>query len=412
MKNQLSVIPETIGIRAWPLLITLAALAIAGGCGGVSDTPPWNGTISGLHPADGAAVSDPTPVLSWNAVEDASMYHAQVAASEEELEGNAETMLLPEASLILPEPLANRQTHYWRVRAVDGYGQAGPWSTVHSLEVNTFIRVEGGTFTMGSPVAETGRQDDETQHEVTISTFSISRYEVTHREFIEFMNGAGVSTDGELSGYSVFTKISTSTAISYSDGRFFFLGNPTAPSIECPIVGVTWYGAVLYANWLSTRDALNPVYEIGEAGVTAEWNNSGYRLPSEAEWEYAARGGNQSLGYTYSGSNTADDVAWSEDNSRGSVHKVGAKNPNELGLNDMSGNVWELCWDWYSEYSEVAKTDPRGPDTGSKRILRGGSYISSLKYGRSAQRDSGYPNRLYADLGFRLALSHSGMPGE
>ena len=145
--------------------------------------------------------------------------------------------------------------------------------------------------------------------------------------------------------------------------------------------------------------------------MTAEWNDSGYRLPSEAEWEYAARGGNQSLGYTYSGSNTADDVAWSKDNSRGSVHKVGTKNPNELGLNDMSGNVREWCWDWDSEYSEVAKMDPRGPDTGSERIIRARDYSFSLKYGRSAQRSRDYPNRLYA-VGFRLALSYSGMPGE
>ncbi|MDG1279290.1 MAG: formylglycine-generating enzyme family protein, partial [Algoriphagus sp.] len=130
-----------------------------------------------------------------------------------------------------------------------------------------------------------------------------------------------------------------------------------------------------------------------------------YRLPTEAEWEYAARGGSQSRGYRYSGGNSTSSVAWYEDNSGGKTHPVGQKSPNELGIYDMSGNVGEWCQDWKGDYSSGSQFNPRGPSSGAKRIIRGGSSWSSSAAGtRVSFRYYINPDvRLYF-LGFRLAL--------
>ena len=136
-----------------------------------------------------------------------------------------------------------------------------------------------------------------------------------------------------------------------------------------------------------------------------------FRLPTEAEWEYAARGGNRSQGYKYSGSNNIDDVAWYWANSSNTTHPVGTKAPNELGLYDMSGNVWEWCSDWYSDwygssyYSSSPSTNPTGPSTGSDRVGRGGSWGSSAGYCRVSIRGSDDPGYRYSSIGFRLAIS-------
>jgi formylglycine-generating enzyme required for sulfatase activity len=128
-------------------------------------------------------------------------------------------------------------------------------------------------------------------------------------------------------------------------------------------------------------------------------------LPTEAEWEYAARGGNKSKGYRYSGSNDIDAVGWYDDNSGGKTHPVAQKQPNELGLYDMSGNVWEWCSDWYSDsyYRSSPKNDPQGPNSGKYRVLRGGRRDGSDDGCRVANRNGYYPDR--RGLGFRLVLS-------
>ena len=129
-----------------------------------------------------------------------------------------------------------------------------------------------------------------------------------------------------------------------------------------------------------------------------------FRMPTEAEWEFAARGGNKSKGYTYSGSNTIDDVAWYSDNGSGTTHAVKTKAANELGIYDMSGNVWEWCSDWYDTYSSSAQTDPTGPTTGTWRVHRGGGWDNGATEGRCAVRWYVFPSYLDADLGVRLAL--------
>jgi formylglycine-generating enzyme required for sulfatase activity len=152
---------------------------------------------------------------------------------------------------------------------------------------------------------------------------------------------------------------------------------------DCPVEKVSWHDANAYAQ------------KVGK------------RLPTEAEWEYAARGGNKSKGYTYSGGNNLDAVGWYNDNSRSKTHPVAQKQPNELGLYDMSGNVWEWCSDWYDKgyYSRSPQNDPQGPNSGKYRVLRGGRWNFSDYLCRVAARLRYYPDRRDSYSGFRLVFS-------
>ena len=324
------------------------------------------GTVTGLSPANGSATTDTTPTFSWNTVEGAAGYELQIAESRAGVE-TAPATSVTGTSYTPTSALTNLQTHYWRVRAKDGDGQAGSWSAEHSLNVvdDGFVYVEGGTFQMGSTA---GDSDEEPVHQVTVSTFYMSRYEVTQKEWREVMG----SSPSRFSGDNL------------------------------PVEQVSWYDAVEYCNVLSVQKGLTPVYTINGTSVTANWSANGYRLPTEAEWEYAARGGNASNGYLYAGSDNADEVAWYRDNSGDATHPVGGKAPNELGLYDMSGNVWEWCWDWKGSYSSGNQSDPRGPASGSVRVNRGGSWYNSARNLRSANRYGYSPGDSNYSLGFRL----------
>ena len=151
-----------------------------------------------------------------------------------------------------------------------------------------------------------------------------------------------------------------------------------------PVERVSWNEAQEFCQKLSTL--------IGKK----------YRLPTEAEWEYAARGGNKSKGYKYSGSNTIGDVAWYTSNSGRKTHPVGQKQPNELGIYDMSGNVWEWCYDWKGSYSSSPQTNPTGPTSGSTRVFRGGSWEYTAKICRVAYRDGNFPGIRGSYLGLRV----------
>ncbi|MCL2599961.1 MAG: formylglycine-generating enzyme family protein, partial [Treponema sp.] len=131
-------------------------------------------------------------------------------------------------------------------------------------------------------------------------------------------------------------------------------------------------------------------------------DSTGYRLPTEAQWEFAARGGNQSRNYRYSGGNTLNEVAWHWGNSGSRTHPVGTRVPNELGLYDMSGNVWEWVWDWFGTYPSVAETDPVGASSGSDRVLRGGGWVHSVWGLRPVGRSDGNPADRWSDFGVRL----------
>jgi formylglycine-generating enzyme required for sulfatase activity len=170
-----------------------------------------------------------------------------------------------------------------------------------------------------------------------------------------------------------------------------------------PVERVNWYEAVEYCNKLSQKEGLTPAYRGNGNDIVCDFNASGYRLPTEAEWEYAAKGGNKDyLSYEYAGGNSIGSVAWYGGNSGSTTHPVGTKQPNSLGLYDMSGNVWEWCWDWYGSYAGGSQTDPRGASSGAYRVNRGGSWYDDAALVRSAYRYYITPSDRYNFLGFRL----------
>ena len=357
-------------------------------------------------PADGSTIVNTTPTFSWNAVPGAAGYELQLGDS---LAGvaNALAESVLGTSYTAASALNIGQTYYWRVRAKDSSGQLGAWSAVQSLNVAAvpqgFVHVAGGTFQMGSTDSEAD-SDESPVHSVTVDSFYMAETEVTHEQFLEFLNDAGVSAAGQLNGNEVIDMDDSDVAFSHDGTEFSFAASGDADDIDCPVIEVMWYGAVEYSNWLSEQESLNKAYSI--SGTSVSWNQSanGYRLPTEAEWEYAARGGAQSNGYKYAGSNNVDEVGWYPDNSGYKTQPVKGKKANELGLYDMSGNVWEWCWDWYDSdyYSSSPRANPTGPSSGSIRVLRGGSWISSPGYLRGALRYDAGPGDSGSSGGFRL----------
>ena len=336
------------------------------------------GAVSGQSPADGSSTGDTTPMLSWTAVPGAAGYEVRIADSLAEL-NSASSINVTGSSYTPASALTNLQTHYWQVRAKDGAEQFGAWSAVHSLEVASvpqgFVQVAGGTFHMGSTDSEAD-SDESPVHSVTVDSFYMAETEVTFDQYDAYCTAAGISKPSD-SGW----------------------GRENRPAIN-----VSWYDAVKYCNWLSEQEGLTLAYEIN--GTSVSWNQSanGYRLPTEAEWEYAARGGAQSNGYKYSGSNDVDEVGWHGNNSGGKTHPGKGKKANELDLYDMSGNVWEWCWDRYGSYSSSPESNPTGPSSGSSRVIRGGSWNDNPRNPWVAYRYSSFPNHSSSDLGFRLVL--------
>lgn len=234
-----------------------------------------------------------------------------------------------------------------------------PTSTTQTITANgvsfKMIKVEGGSFTMGA-TPEQGRDaasDETPTHRVTLSTYYIGETEVTQALWEAVMGN--------------------------NPSRF--------RGSNLPVEQVSW------------EDCQNFIRELNR--ITGK----SFRLPTEAEWEYAARGGNKSQSCKYSGSNAIDKVAWySAANSVSETLEVRTKSPNELGIYDMSGNVWEWCQDWYGSYGSSAQTNPTGPSSGSRRVYRGGSWISFAWGCRVSHRSYYTPGSQDIDLGLRLAL--------
>ena len=225
-----------------------------------------------------------------------------------------------------------------------------------------YVRINPGRFTMGSPTSEALRSGDETQHEVVLTrAFLMKTTEVTQAEWSSVMGT-----------------------------------NPSAHSgcSNCPVEQVSWDDAVEYLNELSSRDGLQACYS-GD-GIFSGLDCTGYRLPTEAEWEYAARATTRGPGY-----GDLDEVAWYDENSGFETHPTGTKAKNAWGLYDMIGNVWEWTGDWYSEYPSGKVTDPAGPPSGDYRVYRGGSWLYDAQFARSAYRYYDAPGYRFDDLGFR-----------
>jgi formylglycine-generating enzyme required for sulfatase activity len=228
------------------------------------------------------------------------------------------------------------------------------------------VYVEPGTFRMGS--AESGPNDEKPVHEVSLSRgFWMGACEVTQAQWRAVMETDPSKYKGD----------------------------------ERPVEMVSWYEAVEFCRKLTDREH--------DAGRLPE--NHVYRLPTEAEWEYAARGGRHSRGFTYPGSDDPSEVAWYWPGSSDETHVVGTRRPNELGLYDMAGNVWEWCLDWYAPdyYARSPKSDPVNHDYGDKkyRVCRGGSWGLYPTHCRSANRGGGTPTGRFYSYGFRVVLAHA-----
>ena len=218
----------------------------------------------------------------------------------------------------------------------------------------TMIPVEGGTFTMGATSEMENPDDNEKPtHQVTLSSYYIGETEVTQALWKAVMDSNPSGLEGD----------------------------------DLPVEYVSWNDCQTFISKLNALTGKN------------------FRLPTEAEWEFAARGGNQSRHTQYSGSSRIDDVAWYDGNSGDKPHPVKTKQPNELGIYDMTGNVWEWCQDWDDDHSSHAQTNPTGASSGYGRVCRGGCWGGSPEYSRSSYRDDSSPDYFCNLLGLRLVLS-------
>ena len=271
------------------------------------------------------------------------------------------------------------------VYAQDNNGEQQNYNMTQTDDGLIFIK--GGTFNMGSPENESQRNEDEKQHSVTVSDFYIGKYEVTQKEYQE--------VTGENPSY--------------------FKGE------DLPVENVTWYDAINYCNLLSEKQGLEPVYEINGENVTWNKEKNGYRLPTEAEWEYAGRAGTTTV-FNTENSISADEANFyghypygieenyfSQENLdtkpgvyRQTTTKVGSFSPNKWGLYDIHGNVREWCFDYYGAYDLENTNNPSGPTNGNLRVNRGGSWNDYAKHMRSAYRGSFEPDQAMNNTGFRI----------
>ena len=270
--------------------------------------------------------------------------------------------------------------------------QAGKNEIIWEKDGSAMVLIPAGEFLMGSPEGE-GEADEHPQHKVYLDAYYIDKYEVTNQQFAKFLNEWGKDTDenGQKMIYENEWGIKK-VAADFSKTRQLLGWEPAKGYETYPVINVTWYGGNQYAKW------------------------AGKRLPTEAEWEKACRGPQESSGATFrrttkycygNEENKLNEYAWYSANSGSKTHPVGAKEPNTWGVYDMHGNVWEWCSDWYDEnyYKNAFYKNPQGPDKGGYRVIRGGSWDIGAVYCRSVNRGGNNPDNGWYNNGFRCAAS-------
>jgi len=373
------------------------------------------GSISGTHAAGASvAVSDLSTVIgsgnasitltaTWTANTTYTVTFDKNNTDSGSIDANPQTKTVTvPATTIDALPTTPKRTGYifngWNTQT-NGSGTPFTATTAVTANITVYaqwikldmIYVPGGSFQMGD-VKNEGSDHEKPVHTVMLTGFYMSKYEVTQAQYQAVM-GTNPS---------------------------YFISDPASGENQGnrPVEQVSWYDAIEFCNALSIKEGLNPYYSIDKVNkdpnnnssdtlkwtVTINSTTNGYRLPTEAQWEYAAKGGNGSPGnYTYAGSNTVGDVGWYNNNSGNKTHEVGKKSPNGLGLYDMSGNVQEWCWDWYGNYTGETQDNSLGAVTGSIRMERGGSWINDGQSLRSASRFLGlFPPERHGSVGFRL----------
>jgi formylglycine-generating enzyme required for sulfatase activity len=245
------------------------------------------------------------------------------------------------------------------------------------------VKVESGTFTFGAYKKDMqAEKDEKPNRKVTVNQFYMSKFEVTVWEWKEYTKATRANMPKEQSwGWNN----------------------------DFPITNVTWEQAVEFCNWLSQKQGFDKAYSKAGPRYVCNFESNGFRLPTEAEWEFAAHGGRKSKGYKYAGANDLELVSWNVENSETRPHAYGSKYANELGIFDMNGNVWEWCWDFYDKnhYKAVKDgmvQDPKatGPIRGEKRIVKGGSWDSKSTFCRISNKVATLPGNTYEFYGLRL----------
>ena len=244
--------------------------------------------------------------------------------------------------------------------------------TVYPIEMIELVTVDGGTFEMGN---DEDAFDNNPVHTVTVDGFQIGKYEITNEQYAIFLNQIGANSNGTFNGTSYIDLTLNYCFIEYNGAEFISENGKE----NHPVETISWYGAKAFCDYY------------------------GYTLPTEAQWEYAARGGKEEIYTTYSGSNDLIEVGWYNFNSTGSS-QIGLLSPNELGIYDMSGNEREWCQDWYSEtYYSNNQNNPTGPDSGQDKVFRGGNWTSYAQECRVYYRGETTPDEQHG-FGFRVAL--------
>ncbi len=288
----------------------------------------------------------------------------------------------------------------------------GSFSVAYSQTEPQMVFVKGGTFMMGNPRTSgryKGDPDEKPPHKVRLHSFYIGKYEVTVKEYKEFIN------DKSFHEFSAFRE----DKMPAPPDSTWFQGHPGTQAYyqkigkkwwgwkdNYPMQHVTWYDAIAYCNWLSKKLGYEECYYEKDGGIYCDFTKNGFRLPTEAEWEYAARGGQKSHNYIFSGSNDYTQVAWVDETTfLTGPRPVGIKKPNELGIYDMTGNVWEWCYDWYSPvfYQNSPVDNPVNDRPTGYKVIRGGGWHYRPEYSTVTSRDGPKPSYTNYDYGFRLA---------